>query len=67
MTLLRRSVRAHGTGDKIIAMVTTGCGPSQGMQGESQMLMMGAHTHTLKHTATHMPTHMKTSIHTNVY
>lgn len=27
--------RAHGRGDKIITMVTTGCGPSQGMLGES--------------------------------
>lgn len=27
--------RPHGRGDKIIAMVTTGCQPSQGMLGES--------------------------------
>lgn len=48
VTLLRQSVREHMAGEiKIITMVTTGCGPSQGMLGESHTdanSLSGTHT-----------------------
>lgn len=50
--------RAHGTEDKIITMVTTGCGLPQGMLEESHTdanSWRGKHTH--KHTKANIHTH----------
>lgn len=54
--------RAHGRGDKIITMVTTGCGPSRGMEGESHTdanSPRGTNTH-IPHRNKYSHTHTQT-------
>lgn len=42
-------ISAHGSADKIITMVTTGCGSSHGTLGESRTDTNGLKVHTHKH------------------